>query len=111
MKTTKRLFYVSIIATIPAMLSMLLLAIIGLEWWIAGSGSMAERLLTGNFNYQFVTILFSTGIPSMAIILASQLALSRYASKIDRLDEAEIQAWEAKRKYEEATRKLVQDIK
>lgn len=107
---TKTLIYISIFATLPAMLSMLLIGIIGMEWWLAGTGSMAERLLTGNFNYVFTSVLLSSGIFSMAIILATQLALSKYGSKIDRLDEAEMQAWEAKRKYEAATKKLLQNV-
>jgi hypothetical protein len=107
---TKVLLNIAIIAIIPAMLSMLLLSIISFEWLFNDTGTYAEMFLTGKFNRSFTMILFSTGLFSMAIILASQLALTRYSGKIDRLDEAEIQAWEAKRKYEEATRKLLRSI-
>lgn len=101
----------SIFAMLPAMLSLLLLGIISFEWWLGDSGEFAKMFLTGKYNQPFVSILFSTGILSMAIMMASQLALVKYTSKIDRLDEAEMQAWEAKRKYDAATRKLVENIK
>jgi len=107
---TKTLLYISIFAMLPAIMSMLMLSMISFEWFFSDSGKFAEMFLTGSFNRPFSMILFGTGLFSMTIILASQLALVRYTSKIDKLDEAEILAWEAKRKYEAATRKLLQNV-
>ncbi len=108
---TKTLLYISIFAMLPAMLSMLMLTMISFEWLLNGTGKFAEMFLTGSFNKPFSSILFGCGLFSMSIILVSQLGIVKYTSKIDRLDEAEMQAWEAKRKYEAATRKLLEQIK
>jgi len=108
---TKTLLYLSMFAMLPAMLSVLMVSFISMEWWMRDTGSMAQMLLEGNFSRGFTMILFSTGALSLAIILASQLGLVRYSDKIDKLDEATMAYYEAKRKYEEATRKIVENIK
>lgn len=108
---TKIFLKLSIFAIIPMFFSTLMVAMIGIEWWLNGTGHFAQLFLTGKFNQPFVVILFSSGVVSMAIVFTALLGLMRYTNKLDKLDEAEIQAWEAKRKYEAATRKLVHEIK
>jgi len=107
---TKTLLKISIFAMLPMFLSTLMVSMIGFEWLLNGTGGLAERLLTGEFNKPFTVILFTSGILSMSIIFTALLGLMRYTDKLDKLDEAEIQAWEAKRKYEAATRKLLQNV-
>lgn len=107
---TKTLLSLSIFAIVPAMLSLLIVSIICFEWVVNGTNQFAEMFLNGKFNKPFTMILFGSGVFFLSLILATQLALIRYTSKIDNLDEAERQAWEAKRKYELATKKILQQI-
>lgn len=107
---TKTLLKISIFAILPMFLSTLMVAMIGFEWLLNGTGGLAERFLTGDFKKLFTVILFTSGILSMTIIFAALLGVMRYTDKLDRLDEAEMQAWEAKRKYEAATRQILEKI-
>ncbi len=108
---TKTLLRISIFGTLPVMLSLLMTSMMSFEWLLNDTGHFAEMFLSGNFNRTFSCILFGSGVISMAIMFVTQLGLIKYADKIDRLDEATMEYFEAKRKYEEATRKFVQQIK
>lgn len=107
----KTLLYISIFAMVPALMSVLMVTMFALEWIVIGSGTLANIFLTGDFARTFTFCLFGSGLISLSIILATQLGIIRYTDKIDNLDEATYQYYEAKRKYEEATFKLVRDIK
>ena len=107
----KTWLYISIFACVPALMSLLMVSIFALEWILRGEGTLSNIFLTGNFARTFTLCLFGSGAISVSIILATQLGTIRYTDKIDNLDEAADRYYEAKRKYEEATFKLVRDIK
>lgn len=107
---TKTLLKISIFAALPMFFSTLMVTMIGIEWLINDTGHFAQLFLTGKFNQPFTVILFSSGVLSISIVLTSLLGLMRYADKLDKLDQAEASAWEAKRRYEAATNKILQNV-
>jgi len=105
----KTLVRVSFILLIPTLFSSLMLTLISAEWFLNGTGYFAQLFLTGKFNSGFCIVLFGTGAFSMAFIATTFMMLSRHTEQLDNLNEAEYQAYEAKRKYLAAAHKLAEN--
>lgn len=88
-----------------------MIAMISFEWLLTDQSKFAQMFLTGEFNRDFATFMFGIGVFGLSVIFTTIMTLFQKASKIDKLDEAIFDAYEAKRKYEAATRKIVEEVK
>lgn len=104
--TNKGLIYISLWLCLPLLMSTLMLCMISFEWYLTGGHKFANLFLTGEFNRGFSCILFGSGLFSISMVVPTLLMLSRHASNIDRLEQAQIEAYDEKMKYRRAAEKF-----
>lgn len=104
--TNKALINISLLLSLPLLMSTLMLCMISFEWYLTGGNKFANLFLTGEFNRGFSCILFGSGLFSISMIIPTLLMVSRHANNIDRLEQAEIEANEEKVKYRRAAEKF-----
>ena len=102
---------ISLILMIPLFLSSIMIAMMSFEWFFNDSGYFATLFLTGKFNRPFCLIFFGIGGLSISVIFTTMTMVMRYAPVIDKFDKALEEAYAAKRKYDAATDKILNDIK
>jgi hypothetical protein len=108
---TKHWLYLSQVFLIPIFLTTLLIGMIGAEWWLTDKSNLGNLIFnSGAINRPFLTIIFGISIVGLSIIFTVVLMLAQHASKIDRLEEATYELYIAKKKYEAATRKIVEGM-
>lgn len=108
LKTWLRL---SVVGILPAFFSVMMIAVIAMEWYLTGESKLAGLFLNGKFAVKFTMIFFSLGVLSLWFMMIAFGSTIRHADKIEDLDKAIYEANLAKRKYEAATRKIAEQIK
>lgn len=108
---TKHWLNLSILFLLPIFLTTLVIAMIGAEWWLTDKSTLGNLIFnSGAINRPFTTIVFFVSVLGLSIISMVILMLSRHASSIDRLEDAIHEHYLARRKYEAATRRIVEEM-
>lgn len=104
--TTKVFLCLSAICVVPFILAEMLLGVIGLDYCMGQEIHFVHNIVTGVANEKFIGIICAAGGISGMIMFTSNLMLLRYADKIDKLDEATKEYYEAVSRYNRAVAKF-----
>lgn len=94
----------------PTMLSTMMCLMISAEWMFLGEGKLAKLMLSGEINLPFAITFFMCGVIGLSTIATTLILVIPKASDIDDLNAAQREAYLAKLRYEEVTRKIVKNI-
>lgn len=103
--STKVYLIISAVFCIPLFLTSLTIGYIGMENLIGGK--MMTMIMTGQVNNKFLAWMFMCSGVGYSFVLTSILLVCHKADKIDELDEAIMEANNARNKYLKAADELV----